>query len=83
MMAQLTEQTEAMPYLDGQGDLVIPFDAPLKYHHWRAGGQSIWQTLAELNAPPEVVRRHQREAERAVSEFELEDDQVTGAALIV
>lgn len=59
------QQTRPMPYLDEQGDLVIPFDAPPKYCYWREGGQSIWQTLAELNAPPAVLRKYERQTESA------------------
>jgi hypothetical protein len=67
-MQDATKPARSIPYLDAQGDLVIPFDAPLKYHHWREGGQSIVQTLAELNAPPEAVRRHEREGSQAKKE---------------
>lgn len=43
------------PYLTSNGELRIPFTADRRYHWW-AGGQSIAQTLAELNAPPDVWR---------------------------
>jgi hypothetical protein len=45
------------PYINEQGELVIPFTADPKYHWW-AGGQSIALTLQELNAPPDVWRRY-------------------------
>jgi hypothetical protein len=42
------------PLIDGAGDLIIPLDAPEKYHYWQ-GGQSVEATLKELNAP--IIRR--------------------------
>jgi len=42
------------PYIDKYGVLVIPFDSEPKYHWW-AGGQTILETLQELNASPEVI----------------------------
>jgi hypothetical protein len=47
-----------LPYLTPDGTLVIPMDSPDRYHWWRAGGQSIGQTLDELNAPQAVRRRY-------------------------
>jgi len=46
------------PYIDARGDLIIPFDSEEKYHWWKEGGQSIRETLKELKAPEEVVRRY-------------------------
>lgn len=48
---------EIKPYISVQGDLVIPSKSHPRYHHWR-GGQPIVTTLAELNAPPEIWRKH-------------------------
>lgn len=45
------------PYLTPNGELRIPFTADRKYHWW-AGGQSLAETLEELNAPPDVWRRY-------------------------
>jgi len=45
------------PHLTSSGELRIPFTADRKYHWW-AGGQSIAETLQELNAPPDVWRRY-------------------------
>lgn len=45
------------PYLTAQGELRIPFTADEKYFWWQ-GGQSIAETLVELNAPDEVIRRY-------------------------
>lgn len=49
------------PYLverGGELELIIPFKADSRYHWWKPGGQSLAQTLAELNAPAEVWRRY-------------------------
>jgi hypothetical protein len=45
------------PYLNALGELIIPFNADPRYRWW-AGGQSIAQTLLELNASPEILRRY-------------------------
>ncbi|MFQ5801422.1 MAG: hypothetical protein ACE5JQ_00825 [Candidatus Methylomirabilales bacterium] len=47
----------AKPFLTPSGILVIPFEADSRYHWW-AGGQSIAETLRELEAPAEVVNRY-------------------------
>lgn len=41
------------PSITEAGDLHIPFNSHPRYHWW-SGGQSIVQTLAELNAPADV-----------------------------
>lgn len=46
------------PYLNDQGELIIPFGCDPHYCYWKPGGQSIAKTLAELDAPPEVWRRY-------------------------
>jgi hypothetical protein len=38
-----------LPYLTAGGGLVIPFDAPERYHWWK-GGQSVAATMAEVRA---------------------------------
>lgn len=40
---------ERMPYLLPSGNVIIPFDCPPKYRWW-AGGQSRFETQAELKA---------------------------------
>ena len=45
------------PYITERGSLVIPYNAPLKYRWWQ-GGQSIMETLTELNAPQEVKDKY-------------------------
>ena len=56
VLALLT-QGQQRPYLTPTGELIIPCDCDPRYRWW-AGGQSIAETLAELNAPPEMWRRY-------------------------
>ena len=46
-----------IPYLDPTGNIIIPFAADPKYHYWN-GGQSMADTLMELNAPENIWRNH-------------------------
>jgi hypothetical protein len=46
------------PYISEQGELVIPTRSPDKFKFW-AGGQSVIETLRELNATPEQIARHE------------------------
>ena len=45
------------PFIDNAGYLVIPYSAPLKYKYWQ-GGQSVLETLAELGASDETIKRY-------------------------
>jgi len=45
------------PHIDATGSLVIPFTSSEKYCWWK-GGQQILETLSELGASDEVVRRY-------------------------
>jgi len=49
--------TKSTPYIDNSGAIVIPFHADQKYHYWN-GGQSMADTLMELNAPENIWRNH-------------------------
>lgn len=51
------ESTEKMPYLTENGELIISSDAPSKYKWWD-GGQSVKETLEELEASEEVMDRY-------------------------
>ena len=53
---ELTEPP--VPYLTPDGDLRIPFDSDPRYHWWKKGGQTVRETLEELNAPIEVLRKY-------------------------
>ena len=44
------------PYIKNN-NLVIPVNCDQKYKYW-AGGQSILETLKELEAPEEVVKKY-------------------------
>ena len=41
------EDPTALPYLDGQGNLILPLGVPRKFRWW-AGGQSVRQTMVDL-----------------------------------
>jgi hypothetical protein len=43
-----------LPHLLSDGTLRIPFNSPERYHWWKAGGQSLRETLAELRQPSSV-----------------------------
>ncbi len=59
-----------MPSLREDGSLHIPFAAHPKYQHW-AGGQSIFRTLEELNAPMTSWQKHaERDEKLLTSEHE-------------
>lgn len=45
------------PYLNAQGDLLVPTTTMKRYRYWQ-GGQSIWATLAELHAPLATWRKY-------------------------
>lgn len=45
------------PYINKSGTLVIPFNSDPKYHWWN-GGQSIRDTLRELGASDEIIRKY-------------------------
>jgi hypothetical protein len=45
------------PHINDRGELIIPLTSDPRFHWW-AGGQSIAETLQELNAPSEVWRRY-------------------------
>ncbi len=49
------------PYLNQNDELVIPYDAPLKYRYWQSGGQSLAETLREMNVPEEIMDRYVRD----------------------
>lgn len=46
------------PRIDELGKLHIGFNSHPKYHWWTPDGQSILETLLELNAPWEVAQKH-------------------------
>lgn len=56
-LLRLIEPPMLRPRLTANGELRIPWQAHPRFHHW-AGGQSLWTTLAELNAPASVIRKY-------------------------
>jgi hypothetical protein len=48
---------DSTPYIDNSGHLVIPFNSDPKYQYWN-GGQSLAETLHELNATEEVSGKY-------------------------
>lgn len=63
MSNEATAQAEKLPYITEDGLLIIPTDAPARYHYWKDGGLSLAKILAELNAPPEIVAKYTKRAE--------------------
>ena len=49
------------PYINTQDELIIPFNAPLKYRWWTQGGQSCVDTLKELGAFQEIINKYTRD----------------------
>lgn len=46
-----------MPYINVSGDLVIPFDCEPRFKWW-TDGQSAYETLLELGASDDTIRRY-------------------------
>lgn len=46
------------PSINDSGDLQIKFNSHPKYHWWSPDGQSLLQTLIELDAPWEVAQKY-------------------------
>lgn len=49
--------TPIEPYITDSGGLVIPFDSD-RWFHWWNRGQSIHDTLRELGASDEILKRY-------------------------
>jgi len=54
---KLADKIRPLPHIDHSGTLVIPFDSPQKYYWWHRG-QSIKDTLRELGASDEILKRY-------------------------
>lgn len=46
-----------IPYIDHNGNIIIPFNTDSKYHFWN-GGQHLAVTLRELNLTEDVWKKH-------------------------
>jgi hypothetical protein len=57
MSTEAASPSGVTPYITPEGNLIIPFAADERYHHWR-GGQSLAATLLEIGAPFDVWRRY-------------------------
>ena len=45
------------PYIDEQGELIIPFDSDPRFHWWRPYGQSVAVTLREMRVSDEIWQK--------------------------
>lgn len=50
--------TLTTPYIKNRGEFIIPFESDPRYQYWKPGGQSLAETLTELNASPDLWRRY-------------------------
>ena len=57
-MQQTTKPGHPTPYINERSELIIPHDSDPKYHWWTEEGQSIEETLKELQAPPDVIAKY-------------------------
>ena len=54
---KLVDKIKPLPHIDHSGTLIIPSDSPQKYYWWNRG-QSIKDTLRELGASDEILKRY-------------------------
>ena len=54
---KLADKIKPLPHIDHSGTLIIPSDSPQKYRWWQKG-QSIKDTLRELEASDEILKRY-------------------------
>jgi hypothetical protein len=52
---------ELMPYIKNGSELIIPSNCPEKYKWWK-DGQSVFETLLELDAPDPLFEKYVTEA---------------------
>ncbi len=60
---KMSGATFTKPYITEEGDLVIPEDADPRYYYWASCGQSLYQTLRELNVSEEIWNRYVNSSE--------------------
>lgn len=46
------------PYISERGELIIPDDCDPKYYYWAKCGQSLYETLRELNVSDEIWKKY-------------------------
>ena len=54
---KLAYKIKPLPHIDHSGTLIIPSNSPHKYHWWDRG-RSIKDTLRELGASDEIIKRY-------------------------
>lgn len=47
-----------LPSLTADGSLLVPRGTDKRNQYWRDGSRTIWELLAELNAPAATIRRY-------------------------
>jgi len=45
------------PYIDENGNVIIPFNSDPQYHFWK-GGQQLSVTLKEMNVTEDLWKKH-------------------------
>lgn len=56
-VSNVSSEARKKPYIKNCSELILPMDAADKYRWW-AGGQSIFNTLLELDAPNTLIESH-------------------------
>lgn len=51
------KEAPTKPYINDADELILPFESDPKYFWWNEG-QSIIDTLNELKAPEEIIKRY-------------------------
>ncbi|MBT4876337.1 MAG: hypothetical protein HOJ48_01175 [Desulfobacula sp.] len=58
LVTYVANQAYSPPYIKENGTLVIPADAHPKHKYWEPTGQSIRQTLQEMEVSDEIMERY-------------------------
>ena len=58
IMGENCAPEEVKPYISAFNTLVIPWNSDPRYHYWKKSGKSILQTLKELEADGEILKRY-------------------------
>lgn len=51
------------PFISEAGELIFPPETHPRYRYWDPDGQSIFQTLKDLDAPQSIIDRYVRNVE--------------------
>jgi len=52
-----SDKLQPLPYIADYGTLIIPHNSPSRFHWWNRG-QSVCDTLKELGASDEIIKRY-------------------------